>query len=82
MSREVIQILGYRVSVKRVAVVVTTERSCEIVGKEESGLNKVAWVEKPTERLADEPVYEQVIDSLDLQAVIRAVNGMGNGGGA
>ena len=52
------------------------DKSYEVVGKDEDGENRYEYVYFDTTETVTEDIFEQTIPELDVEAVIKAVNGL------
>jgi hypothetical protein len=67
----------YKITIQKIEKVHSTETSYEKIadsGNERDGGSVYGYVEYPSEKNAETSVFNQTVDDLDLQAVIKAVN--------
>ena len=67
----------YQVTITKIETVKSVDRSYEILadtGNERDNGRQYGYVEYPSEKSVDTKIYNQSVEDIDLQAVIKAVN--------
>lgn len=66
----------YKVVISKITLEKVDTRDYKIVGKEEDGENNYGYVHDYEEKDVERKVLEQLVEELDINAVIKAVNGL------
>lgn len=66
--------MGYKITIEETTREQVKTREYQVVGEDENGENKWGHADKETTQDITREVYSQRVDTLDLVAVINAVN--------
>lgn len=66
----------YKVVISKITLEKVDTRDYEVIGKKEDGGNAYGYVHDYEEKDVERKVLEQLVEELDINAVIKAVNGL------